>query len=127
MKRFSLKSSSSDFLFRFGLSVVFLVNSLTAWFSPDEFLELLKNNPLVSAIANPHFWIYIIGINDSILFLLILAGRWRRTIAVWAALWMIAVIYITINEGAIEFIEHIGILSLIIYYHFAFRRSFAER
>ncbi len=127
MKSLSLKPSSLDFLFRFGLSIVFLLNSLTAWFLPSEFLELLKNNPFASAIANPQFWIYIIGINDAILFLLILSGRWRRTIAIWAALWMIAVIYVTISEGVIEFIGHIGVLSFIIYYYFAFQRSSAER
>ncbi|GEM_PF-2503474 len=127
MKNLFLKPSSLDFFFRFGLSIVFLLNSLTAWFSPDEFLELLKNNPLASAIANPQIWIYIISINDALLFLLILSGRWRKTIAIWAALWMTAVIYVTLGGGITEFIEHIGVLSFIIYYYFAFQRPSAEQ
>ncbi len=127
MEKFIIKKSTSDFLFRFGLSIIFLLNSLVAWFSPDEFLGLLKNNPLASAIANPQFWIYIIGINDVLLFLLILSGRWRRAIAVWAALWMVAVIYVTISGGVTEFIEHIGVLSFVIYYYFAFQRPSAEQ
>ena len=126
MKNLFHKISASDVLFRLGLSTIFLLNSLTAWFSPDEFLELLDKSPLASAIASPHFWIYIIGINDGLLFLLILFGRWRKGIAIWAAVWMIAVIYMTISEDPIEFIEHIGVLSFIIYY-FAFQRSSVER
>ncbi len=123
MKNFSLKPQLLDFLFRLGLSSFFLINSLTAWFSPDEFLELLKSNSLVSAIASPQFWVYVIGINDALLFLFILLGLWRKGTALWAALWLLAVIYTTISGGTLELIEHIGVLSLIIY--FAFRQPIA--
>jgi len=98
-----------------------------AWLSPDEFLGLLKMNPLTSAIADPQFWIYVIGINDALLFLLILFGRWRKGVAVWAAIWIVGVIYMTISEGAIEFIEHLGILSFIAYYYFSFQQISAEQ
>ena len=127
LKNLSLGSSVLDFLFRVGLSSFFLLGSQAAWFSPGEFLELLEGNLLASAIATPQFWVYVIGVNDALLFLLILSGRWRKGVAVWAALWMIAVIYITIFEGAMEFIEHIGILSLIAYYYFAFQEASTER
>lgn len=128
MLKLFLKTSASDLFFRFGLSSIFLANSLTAWFAPDEFLELLKNNLLASAIARPQFWIYIIGINDAVLFLLILSGLWRKIIAIWAAFWIVAVIYITIGGGAPELIEHAGILFFIIYYYCcAIWRSSAER
>lgn len=125
MNKFILKEATVALLFRLGLSSVFLVNSLTAWLSPDEFVELLKNNPLASAIASPGFWIPVIGINDGLLFLLILSGRWRRVIAAWAALWMVVVIYMTGFE-AMEFIEHAGVLFLIAYYYLAFRQSSAK-
>jgi len=127
VKESFLKIFTGDFIFRLGLSIFFLTNSLAAWFSPDEFLELLKTNLLASAIANPPFWIYVIGINDALLFLFILSGRWRKYIAVWASLWIILVMYVTVPEGAIEFIEHIGILALISYYYFAFQRVSAKQ
>ena len=119
-KNLFTKKSTLCFLFRFGLSSVFLVNSLTAWFSPTEFIELLKSNSLVSLIAGPGFWIPLIGINDSLLFLIILLGRWRKVVAIWAALWVIAVIYVTGFEVT-GFVEHAGLLSLIVYYYFAFK------
>ncbi len=123
IKNLSIKTSTLDFLFRLGLSSFFLINALAAWFSPNEFLELLGMNPLASSLASPQFWVYVIGVNDAVLFLLILSGRWSRGIAIWAGLWVLAVIYVTISEGSAELIEHIGVLSLILYYYFAFQRD----
>lgn len=118
MNNLYLKITTSDLLLRVGLSSIFLLNSLNALFSPGEFLELLEKNQLASVIANPHFWLYVIAVNDGLLFLLILFGRWRRIVAIWSTLWIIAVIYITLPEGALGFIEHVGILSFIAYYYF---------
>ncbi len=118
IERFSIKPAMANLLFRIGLSSFFLINSLAAWFAPNEFLELLGGNALASAIAVPQFWVYVIGINDGLLFLLILSGRWNKKIAVWAGLWVFAVIYVTISEGTAELIEHIGVLSFILYYFF---------
>ncbi len=126
LKNLSIKTSTQDLFFRIGLSSFFLINSLTAWLAPDEFLELLGMNSLASAIADPQFWVYVIGINDAILFLLILSGYWRKKIAIWAGLWVIAVMYVTISEGTMEFIEHIGILSFAFYYYFTFQKTSQE-
>ncbi len=127
LKKLSISPIVSSLLFRIGLSSFFLLSSLVAWFSPGEFLELLEANLLASAIATPQFWVYVIVINDALLFLLILFGHWRKFVAAWAALWMIAVMYITISEGSMELIEHIGVLSLIIYYYFAFQKAPTDR
>ena len=125
-KDLSIKPSTLDILFRIGLSSFFLINSLTAWFSPNEFLELLGMNSFISTTGNPQFWIYFIGINDALLFLLILSGRWRKGIATWAGLWVLTIIYITISKDITEFIEHIGVLSFILYYYFTFERTSVE-
>lgn len=126
MEKLVIKKTMVDLLFRFGFSSIFLANSLTAWLAPNEFTELLKSNSLVSMIAGSGFWISVIGVNDGLLFLLILSGRWRKAVAVWAALWMIAVIYVT-GFGVTELIEHTGFLSLIAYYYFVFKHSSSER
>ena len=123
LKNLSVKACTQDLFFRIGLSSFFLINSLTAWFAPSEFLGLLGANQLASAIADPQFWVYVIGINDSLLFLLIILGYWRKTIAVWAGLWVIAVMYVTRLEGMMEFIEHIGVLSFILFYYFSSKQT----
>ncbi len=114
-----ISTPTTNFLFRLGLSSFFLINSLAAWFAPSEFLELLGANSLASSIADPSFWVYIIGINDGLLFLLILLGKWNKIIATWAGLWVALVMYVTFREGTEELVEHIGVLSFLAYYYFA--------
>ncbi len=120
------KASAGDILFRIGLSSFFLIGSLTAFFYPSEFLELLGANTLASSIATPQFWVYLIGINDGLLFLFILLGRWRKEVAVWAGLWIVAVMYVTTSEGLFEVIEHIGVLSFISYYYSTYKKTTLE-
>ncbi len=112
------------FWFRLGLACFFLVNSLSAFFSPSEFAELVQNNSFISSIANSGFWVTLIGINDGLLFILILLGAWKKSVAIWAGIWIVVVLFVTNAGGfeAIDFIEHIGVLSLIAYYYFAFAR-----
>jgi len=118
-----IEASTKDLLFRIGLSSFFLIGSLTALFSPSEFLELLGMNTLATSIATPQFWVYIISINDGLLFLLILLGSWRKGVAIWAGLWIIAVTYVTTSEGTFGIIEHIGVLSFISYYYFTYTKT----
>ncbi len=113
-----MKKSISSLFFRLGLSSFFLLNSLSAWFAPDEFTEIVSGNAFTSAIASPATWLVLIGINDGLLFLLILTGKWRRFTAVWAFLWLLAVVYLT-GFGS-EFIMHVGIMALLAYYYFGF-------
>lgn len=110
-----IKKLNYNLLFRIGLGFIFLTNSLTAFLSPDEFRELITNNPLSSRLASPNALISFIGINDALLFLLIALGKWRKFVALWAALWLLAVIYVT-GIRTPDFIEHLGILLLISYY-----------
>ncbi len=110
-----IKQLNYNLLFRIGLSFIFLANSLTAWFSPSEFKELIANNYLTSRLASPNLLISFIGINDALLFLLIAFGKWRKFIVMWAALWLLAVIYVT-GIRTPDFIEHLGVLLLISYY-----------
>lgn len=110
------KKIDTDFFFRLGLSGIFLTSSLTAWFAPDEFIELLEHNQLALAIASPEQLVSLIGLNDFLLFGLILSGKWRKLVAAWAILWLLIVIYVT-GFRTPEFIEHLAILSLVTYHY----------
>lgn len=110
------KKIDANFFFRLGLGGIFLASSLTAWFAPGEFIELLEHNQLASAIADPERLVTLIGINDLLLFGFILSGRWRKLVAGWAGFWMLIVIYVT-GLTTPEFIEHLAILSLVAYYY----------
>ena len=102
-------------LFRIGLSAFFLANSVTAWFMPDEFKSTLESNSLMAHIGHASLFVKVIGVNDGLLFLLILSGKYRKVVATWASLWLLGVIYVT-GFWTTDFIEHIGILALLGYY-----------
>ncbi|MBA3757425.1 hypothetical protein H0X09_00995 [Candidatus Saccharibacteria bacterium] len=110
----TLKNNKEQ-LFRLGLGSIFLANSVTAWAASDEFRDLLTNNSLTSHIGHTDLLIKLVAINDAVLFLLILSGKLRKLAVVWGGVWLIAVIYVT-GFWTTDFIEHIGVLALLVYY-----------
>lgn len=112
----NLKKNKS-ILFRIGLGSFFLINSVTAWTASGEFKDLLTNNSLASRIGHPDALIRLIGVNDAALFLLILSGKFRKLVIVWASLWLVTVIFVT-GFWTTDSIEHLGILALLAYYAF---------
>ena len=76
----SLKKNQ-QMLFRLGLGGIFLANSVVAWMASEVFREVLTNNSLTSSIGHANFLINLIGVNDALLFLLILSGKYRKLAA----------------------------------------------
>ena len=105
-----------DKLYRFGLAAIFLANSLTALFSPDEFREI------VSKLGNPDILVNFIVINDGLLFLLLMLGLCRKPVAIWGMIWILAVISVT---GIVtpDFVEHTGVILLLAGYYFSKNKS----
>ncbi len=110
----SLKKNK-NMLFRIGLSSFFLVNSITAWTAPDEFKDALTGNSAAAHIGHTNTLVHLIGVNDALLFLLILSGKYRKVAVVWAGVWLVAVIFVT-GFWTTDFIEHLGVLALLAYY-----------
>ncbi len=102
-------------LFRIGLGGIFLTNSVIAWTAPGDFKDLLTSNNLTSHIGHADLLVKLIGINDAALFLVILSGQYRKLVAVWGSVWLVAVIYVT-GFWKPDFIEHLGVLALLVYY-----------
>ncbi len=105
-------------LFRLGLGGIFLANSVTAWVASGEFRGALMANSLTSSIGHTDFLIKLIGVNDALLFLIILSGKYRKLAAVWASLWLVTVIFVT-GFWTLAVIEHLAVLSLVSYYAYA--------
>lgn len=92
-----------------GLGLVFLTMSLTAFFSPQEFTDLINDSflPNVIPLSAATFMI-IIGISDLVVALSLIFGKFQKYILVWAMLWLVAVI--VINIDFFNFLEHFGFL-----------------
>lgn len=88
---FSDTAVLSSWFFRVGFAGIFLANALVAWFTPGDFLMLIQDNVLVQLTGYPHVYIMVAGVNDLLLALLILSGRWPRVVYVWASFWLMVV------------------------------------
>lgn len=87
------KYSAPQHLIRFGLALVFLANSLTAFFVPSEFIELIEKSFLSNLLPiNIGVFIIIIGINDALVSIFLLSNKYVRWVALWAVIWIIGVI-----------------------------------
>lgn len=93
------------------------MNSVIAWTSANEFRDALTSNRLTSWLGHTDALIRLIGVNDGLLFLLILSGKLRKIAVAWGMAWVLAVIYVT-GFRASDFIEHVGVLALLLYYSF---------
>lgn len=98
-------------IIRWGLALVFLANSLTAFFAPQEFKDLLEasfvSHWLPVSIAA---FVFMIGINDLLLALLILANKYQKYVLAWAMLWLIGVMIVT--QDVLGILEHLGFFSM---------------
>jgi hypothetical protein len=106
---------NKQLLFRIGLGGIFLANSVTAWVAPGDFKDLIISNSLAGHIGHADFLVKLIGVNDAALFLVILSGQYRKLVAIWGSLWLAAIIYVT-GFWTPDFIEHLGVLALLVYY-----------
>ena len=103
-------------LLRLGVGSFFLTNSIAAWTAGDEFKELIGAKSFLTNIMSSSAWVSLIGLNDGLLFLLILSGKWRKVAAIWGIIWLALVIFMT-GIISLETIEHLGIALLLIYFY----------
>lgn len=111
------KKINASLLFRLGLGCFFLTNSIAAWTSADEFKEIISSHAWVTNIISADNIIKIIGINDALVFLLILtvSVKWRKYVAAWGILWVSGVIYMT-NFAMPDLIERLGVILLLVFF-----------
>lgn len=112
-------------ILRFGLGLVFLANAWSAWFSSQEFRDLLDNSFLIShlPVIPVSAWLVLTGINDSLLTLILLFNLKivMRFALIWAAIWLILVMIILWEPLAI--LEHAGFLAMAIALLLNFRQN----
>ncbi len=99
-------------LLRVGIGGIFLANSIAAFVSPDEFKELLELNSITSSIGHASLLVFLVGLNDGLLSLLLFSGKYKKLVAVWGSAWMVVVIYMT-GVWTPDFIEHAAVASLL--------------
>jgi hypothetical protein len=104
-----------DLLLRLGVGGFFLTNSVAAWIGSNEFRDIIGSHAWLTNLVNANVLIKVIGVNDGLLFLLILSGKWRKLAAIWGLAWIAGVIYMT-SFAMPDTIERLAIMLLLAYY-----------
>ena len=87
-----------DWSFRFGFASVFLINALIAWLEPGGFIKLMQGGLMGQVIHDFAPFVWLIGLNDGLLAVLILWGRARAWVLAWSGLWLLAVTLIKLSD-----------------------------
>ncbi|MFM2331152.1 MAG: hypothetical protein RLZZ26_659 [Candidatus Parcubacteria bacterium] len=100
---------------RFGLACVFLANSLTAFFSPSEFSDLISGSFVAGILSSIGLsvsaFITFVGCNDLTVSLLLLSGWKTSRVATYATAWITTVV-IVIGVNTLDALEHLGFISM---------------
>ena len=99
-----------NFLIRFSLGLIFLANSLIAFFAPSEFIELINNSFIANLLPiRPETFVpLVIGLNDGIVALFLFFGIATRRVGTWAFIWLIGVMVVIASP--LNVLEHTGLL-----------------
>ncbi len=96
-------------LVRLGLGLVFLANSLIAFFTPAGFIELVEKSFVANFLPiNVAAFVVVIGLNDLLVAILLFSGIGGKWVALWASLWLIGVL--VVRAAPLEILEESGFL-----------------
>ena len=78
-------------IFRVGFASIFLINAVVAALRPEDFLGMLENNIIASRLGYHDLMIKFTMINDLLLGVFLLLGKYKRLVYPWAGAWLITV------------------------------------
>jgi hypothetical protein len=93
-----LSEPALERIFRIGFAGVFLINSLVAIVDPGGFVKLMQNSFMGNFIQDFTPFVWMIVLNDLVLGMLILSGRWSHYVLAWSGLWFLAITAIKLSD-----------------------------
>jgi hypothetical protein len=85
------------YLPRLGLGLIFLSNSLGAWYDTSSYMDLLRTSFFGRVFEDLRPWVGFIKYNDLLTGVLLLVGAWPKYVMAWAGLWMVAVAVVRVS------------------------------
>jgi hypothetical protein len=106
-------------IIRLGLVCVFLTNSLTAFYLPSEFIDLVSGSFAAGILSSINVsvstFVTFVGFNDMTVAILLLLG-WRTSrVATYAVAWFIGVICVigvASFESSLDVLEHLAFVAM---------------
>lgn len=97
-----LKPEWLDLLFRVGFSSIFLVNAIYALVELESFKKLLEANFIAKHIGFTGVLILFTALNDFVIGTLIMLGKKRKLVYLWASLWLLLIAGLKISNLLIK-------------------------
>jgi uncharacterized membrane protein YphA (DoxX/SURF4 family) len=85
-------------IFRIGFASVFLINAAIAVVDPGGFVKLMQGSFLGGFVRDFSPFVWMISLNDFVIGVLVLSGRWRTWVLAWSGLWLLAVTLIKFSD-----------------------------
>lgn len=108
-----MSSKKSVIILRIGLACVFLVNALIAWFSPQEFTDIIESSFLTTLLPtiSSSVFVTLILINDSLLALIFFFDlKFIKYALIWASIYLIGIMLVIWKP--LDSLEHLGFLAM---------------
>ncbi|MCL5114023.1 MAG: DoxX family membrane protein [Patescibacteria group bacterium] len=102
-------------LLRFGLAFIFLANSLTGLFNPNDFKEIVEKSFFHGVLDLTPLFIILVGINDLVLSILLFTHFVPKVTYKWATAWLVVVTVVIATTGGwgiTDSVEHLGFVSI---------------
>jgi|SRR5579872_6277341 len=115
-----LRNININYFLSIALAVTFFANSLSAFFTPDEFTGIIKHalffNKVLYYIP---FFVIVIGFNDLLVCILLISRQFTKATRWWTVIWISFVILVFIAQlsldGIFTALEHSAPLGIALY------------
>lgn len=106
------------YILNLALALTFFAMAAKSFIAPEEINEVIENS-LVFKDLLEKVPVFLIGIHDATIGILLAVRVWPKLITTWAAIWLGTVIILLITsmsvEGLLDAIEHAAVLGIALY------------
>ncbi len=106
------------YILNLALALVFFAMAAKSFLAPDEITEVIENSLVFKELLGK-VPVFLIGIHDATVGMLIALRLWPKLVTTWAAIWLGTVIILLISsmnmEGLLDAIEHAAVLGIALY------------
>lgn len=106
------------YILSLALALTFFAMAAKSFIAPDEISEVIENSLVFKELLEK-VPVFLIGIHDTAVGILIILRLWPKLVFTWAAIWIGTVVILLISsmniEGLLDAIEHAAVLGIALY------------
>lgn len=106
------------YILNLALALTFFAMAAKSFIAPDEINEVIENSLIFKDLLEK-VPVFLIGIHDTVVGILIAFRVWPKLVTTWAVIWIGIVVILLISsmsmEGLLDAIEHAAVLGIALY------------